>query len=130
MSLADDLTTPVEGDEDKTPYSERGPAPIDVVAGFGFWLFLLSDIVMFSALFAAYAVLADHTAGGPDGLKLFNRGYVLIETMCLLFSSFTCGMCSLAIERRSAPATYLWAGRDLRCSAPRSSASSCRSSAA
>jgi cytochrome o ubiquinol oxidase subunit 3 len=109
MSLADTLTTPVEGDEDKTPYSERGPAPIDVVAGFGFWLFLLSDIVMFSALFAAYAVLADHTAGGPDGLKLFNRGYVLIETMCLLISSFTCGMCSLAIERRSAPATYLWA---------------------
>ena len=47
---------------------------------------------MFSALFAAYAVLADHTAGGPDGLKLFNRGYVLLETMCLLFSSFTCGL--------------------------------------
>lgn len=109
MSLADDLTRPVEGDEDTTPYSERGPAPIDVVAGFGFWLFLLSDIVMFSALFAAYAVLADHTAGGPDGLKLFNRGYVLIETMCLLFSSFTCGMCSLAIERRSAGAFHLWA---------------------
>ena len=56
---------------------------------------------MFSGLFAAYAVLADHTAGGPDGLKLFDRGYVLLETACLLFSSFTCGLCALAIERRS-----------------------------
>ena len=109
MSLADGLTTPVEGDEDKTPYSERGPAPIDVVAGFGFWLFLLSDVVMFSGLFAAYSVLADRTAGGPDGLRLFDRSYVLLETACLLFSSFTCGLCTLAIERRSVAATYFWA---------------------
>ena len=47
---------------------------------------------MFSGLFAAYAVLADHTAGGPDGAQLFDRGYVLLETACLLFSSFTCGL--------------------------------------
>ena len=58
--------------------SEAGPAPKRIIAGFGFWIFLLSDIVMFSALFAAYAVLQDHVAGGPDGLKLFNRGYVQI----------------------------------------------------
>jgi cytochrome o ubiquinol oxidase subunit III len=108
MSIADALTEPVD-DADERPFSERGPAPIDVVAGFGFWLFLLSDIVIFAALFAAYAVLADRTAGGPDGLKLFNKNYVLIETMCLLVSSFTCGLCSLAIERRSALLTYLWA---------------------
>jgi cytochrome o ubiquinol oxidase subunit 3 len=99
MSLADALTAPVEG-ENETPISERGPAPIEVVVGFGFWLFLLSDIVIFSALFAAYAVLADRTAGGPDGLKLFNRGYVLIDT---------CGLMALAIERRTAATTYLWA---------------------
>jgi cytochrome o ubiquinol oxidase subunit 3 len=63
---------------------------------------------MFSALFAAYAVLQDHVAGGPDGLKLFNRGYVLAETMCLLISSFTCGLCALAIERRHTGSFYLW----------------------
>jgi cytochrome o ubiquinol oxidase subunit 3 len=109
MSVTERLTAPTPGEVDIIPTSERGPASVEVVAGFGFWLFLLSDVVMFSALFAAYAVLADRTAGGPDGLKLFDRWYVLLETACLLFSSFTCGLCALAIERRAAAATYLWA---------------------
>ena len=108
MSIADTLTTPVES-QDKVPISERGPASIEMVVGFGFWLFLLSDIVVFSALFAAYAVLADRTAGGPAGLQLFDRTHVLIETGCLLFSSFTCGLMALSIERRGAASTYLWA---------------------
>jgi cytochrome o ubiquinol oxidase subunit III len=108
MSAVDVFIRP-GADRDAVPYSQRGPASIEAVAGFGFWLFLLSDVVMFSALFAAYTVLADHTAGGPDGLKLFDRGYVLLETACLLFSSFTCGLCALAIERHAAPETYLWA---------------------
>jgi cytochrome o ubiquinol oxidase subunit 3 len=108
MSSTNALTSPVDR-EDQIAISERGPASREVVAGFGFWLFLLSDIVIFGALFAAYAVLAGRTAGGPDGLELFDKGNVLIETMCLLASSFTCGLCSLAIERRNAPLTYLWA---------------------
>jgi cytochrome o ubiquinol oxidase subunit 3 len=108
MSVVGTLTTPVDS-ETGIPLSERGPAPVEIVVGFGFWLFLLSDIVIFSALFATYAVLAGRTAGGPDGLQLFNRGHVLIETFCLLFSSFACGLCSLAIGRRSTAATYLWA---------------------
>jgi len=107
MSLAENVRAP--GNEGEVPFSQRGPAPIETVASFGFWLFLLSDVVMFSGLFAAYAVLADHTAGGPDGEKLFGRGYVLLETACLLFSSFTCGLMALAIERRSPLPTYLWA---------------------
>ena len=110
MSVADPFTAPGEhAHAAAIPYSERGPAPVESVAAFGFWLFLLSDVVMFSGLFAAYAVLADHTAGGPDGEKLFDLGYVLLETACLLFSSFTCGLMALAIERRSALPTYLWA---------------------
>jgi cytochrome o ubiquinol oxidase subunit 3 len=108
MSVVDTLTTPVERRTD-IPLSERGPAPVEIVVGFGFWLFLLSDIVIFSALFATYSVLAGRTAGGPDGIHLFNQTHVLIETACLLFSSFTCGLVSLAVERRSAAATYLWA---------------------
>jgi cytochrome o ubiquinol oxidase subunit III len=107
MSLAENVRAP--GNEGEVPFSQRGPAPIETVASFGFWLFLLSDVVMFSGLFAAYAVLADRTAGGPDGLRLFDRSYVLLETACLLFSSFTCGLCTLAVERRSAGATYFWA---------------------
>jgi len=62
------------------PASEAGPAPKRVVAGFGFWVFLLSDIVMFSALFAAYAVLVHANAGGPVGAQLFNQASVAIET--------------------------------------------------
>ena len=78
-----------------------------IVVGYGFWIFLLSDIVMFSALFAAYAVLAHATAGGPGGVQLFNQRSVVIETCCLLASSYTCGMMSLAISQRRYAVTYL-----------------------
>jgi len=84
----------------RTPVSERGPSPRKVIISYGFWLFLLSDIIVFSALFAAYAVLSGRTAGGPTGVQLFHRDNVLVETGCLLFSSFTCAMMSLAIEMR------------------------------
>jgi heme/copper-type cytochrome/quinol oxidase subunit 3 len=80
--------------------SEAGPAPKRIVVGFGFWVFLLSDIVMFSALFAAYAVLVNATAGGPSGAQLFNQTSVAIQTACLLASSYTCGLMSLAIGSR------------------------------
>jgi cytochrome o ubiquinol oxidase subunit III len=91
------------------PASEAGPAPKRVVAGFGFWVFLLSDIVMFSALFAAYAVLVHATAGGPVGAQLFNQVSVAIETACLLISSYTCGLMSLAVGARRRADTYLFA---------------------
>ena len=58
------------------PLSERGPAPRRVVAGFGFWLFLLSDIIIFAALFAAYAVLSGETNGGPSGAELFDNHFL------------------------------------------------------
>jgi len=89
--------------------SKAGPAPKRVVVGFGFWVFLLSDIVMFSALFAAYAVLARATAGGPAGNQLFNQGSVAIETACLLLSSYTCGMMSLAVSARRRADIYIFA---------------------
>jgi cytochrome o ubiquinol oxidase subunit III len=91
------------------PLSERGPAPPRVVAAYGFWLFLLSDIVIFAALFAAYAVLSGHTDGGPSGAQLFSRSRVLSETACLLVSSFTCGIMMLSIDRRSVIGTFTWA---------------------
>jgi len=82
------------------PVSERGPSSRKVIVGYGFWLFLLSDIIVFSALFAAYAVLSGRTAGGPSGVHLFHRGNVLLETACLLFSSFTCAVMALAVDFR------------------------------
>jgi len=79
----------------------EGPASKRIVTGYGFWIFLLSDIVMFSCFFAAYAVLSGQTAGGPTGAQLFNLKRVAIETACLLLSSFTCGMASIAAEERN-----------------------------
>jgi cytochrome o ubiquinol oxidase subunit III len=83
-----------------------GPASKRVVVAYGFWIFILSDMIMFSALFAAYAVLRGNTAGGPTGAELFNLRNVFIETMCLLLSSYTCGLAALSAERRQ-PARFL-----------------------
>jgi cytochrome o ubiquinol oxidase subunit 3 len=78
-----------------------GPAPKHVVTAYGFWIFLLSDIVMFSCFFATYAVLVNQTAGGPKGSEIFDLRNVAIETVFLLLSSFTCGMASIAADVRS-----------------------------
>jgi cytochrome o ubiquinol oxidase subunit 3 len=78
-----------------------GPAPKRIVTGYGFWIFLLSDIVMFSCFFAAYAVLLGQTAGGPSGAQLFDLRSVAIETGCLLLSSFTCGLATIAAGVRN-----------------------------
>jgi cytochrome o ubiquinol oxidase subunit 3 len=88
------------GSRSATGHGEGGPASKRVIVGYGFWIFLISDIIMFSAFFAAYAVLADATAGGPAARQLFDKGTVAIETACLLLSSFTCGLASLAVDRR------------------------------
>src|SRR5258708_32979301 len=89
--------------------SEAGHAPKRIVVAYGFWIFLLSDIVMFSALFAAYAVLVRATAGGPAGAGLFNQVNVAIEPACLLVSSYTCGLMSLSVNARRRPAIYFFA---------------------
>ena len=78
-----------------------GPAPKRIVTAYGFWIFILSDMVMFSCFFAAFAVLSGQTAGGPHGSELFNLTNVAIETACLLLSSFTCGMASIAADVRN-----------------------------
>ena len=77
-----------------------GPAPTRTVVAYGFWIFLLSDFILFSGLFAAYAVLSGNTAGEPTGPELFNLRNVFIETACLLFSSYACGLGALSAERR------------------------------
>jgi cytochrome o ubiquinol oxidase subunit 3 len=88
---------------------EAGSAPKRIVVAYGFWIFLLSDIIMFSALFAGYAVLVRPTAGGPAGAALFSQTNVALETACLLVSSYTCGLMALAIGSRHRGGTYLFA---------------------
>src|SRR5580698_6014733 len=72
------------------------------ITGFGFYIYLLSDGILFASLFAAFAVLRTATAGGPDGHTLFGLQNAFIETACLLTSSLTCGLGMLACERRDA----------------------------
>jgi cytochrome o ubiquinol oxidase subunit 3 len=77
------------------------PTPKRIVVAYGFWIFLLSDIIMFAALFASYAVLVDQTAGGPTGRQLFDLRNAGLETAFLLMSSFTCGLASIAVSVRN-----------------------------
>jgi cytochrome o ubiquinol oxidase subunit III len=101
MTLATTLDRPLIGVPTELARGRGGggPAPKRVVVAYGFWIFILSDMIMFSALFAAYAVLSGNTAGGPTGVELFNLRNVFIETMCLLLSSYTCGIGVLSAER-------------------------------
>ncbi|HTT82966.1 MAG TPA: cytochrome c oxidase subunit 3 [Rhizomicrobium sp.] len=89
------------GESQARGHGAGGPASKRIVVGYGFWLFLLSDIVIFSCLFASYTVLAQATAGGPSGKQIFDLKRVALETACLLASSFFCGTASIAVARRS-----------------------------
>ena len=89
------------GGAEYTGAGAGGPAPKRIVVGYGFWIFILSDVIMFSVLFATYAVLADDRAGGPGPHQLFDLHNTAAETGLLLLSSFTCGLASLAVARRS-----------------------------
>ncbi|TPK50670.1 MULTISPECIES: cytochrome o ubiquinol oxidase subunit III [unclassified Mesorhizobium] len=91
-----------------TGHGEGGPASKFVTVAYGFWIFLLSDIIMFSAFFAAYAVLSNSAAGGPTGKELFELTRVAAQTALLLTSSFTGGLAMLATHRRSMAATQFW----------------------
>jgi cytochrome o ubiquinol oxidase subunit III len=65
---------------------------------FGFWIYLMSDLIIFATLFATFAVLGHNYAGGPTGKELFHLPYVLGETLLLLFSSVTYGLVMLAVQ--------------------------------
>lgn len=69
------------------------------VTVFGFWLYIMSDCLLFASLFATFAVLRFSTAGGPDAEMLFRLPYVLLETLVLLTSSFTCGLALMALHK-------------------------------
>ncbi|WP_370677979.1 cytochrome o ubiquinol oxidase subunit III [Pleomorphomonas sp. PLEO] len=75
---------------------------------FGFWLYLMSDVVLFAALFAVFAVVGRSYAGGPTGQELFDLGYVLAETGVLLLSSVTFGFVTLAAQDNRKRATLVW----------------------
>ena len=88
-----------------TGHGAGGPSPKRIVVGYGFWIFILSDVILFSCFFATYTVLIDARNGGPGPREIFDLHTTAAETACLLLSSFACGMASLAIARRN----LLWA---------------------
>lgn len=80
----------------------------DAKAVFGFWIYIMSDCILFATIFATYAVLHDHTYGGPSAKELFSMPFVLTETFILLTSSFTYGLAMLASHRKSVPQVIFW----------------------
>ncbi len=74
----------------------------------GFWLYLMSDAVIFAVLFGTYVVMANRTAGGPDGHDLFRLPHTFIETMLLLTSSFTFGLASIGAQAERRGAVLGW----------------------
>jgi cytochrome o ubiquinol oxidase subunit 3 len=75
---------------------------------FGFWVYLMTDLLMFAVLFAVYAVLHDNTIGGPAGRNLFSLPLALMETLILLTSSFTCGIGMIAARLGKIRQVYTW----------------------
>lgn len=89
--------TPIQG----AGHGTTGPARKRIIVGYGFWIFLLSDIVMFSCFFAAFAVQRDATAGGPGPREVVELPRVALETAALLLSSYTCGLSFAATNARN-----------------------------
>jgi cytochrome o ubiquinol oxidase subunit 3 len=76
----------------------------------GFWIYLMSDCLIFAALFATYAVLGRNYAGGPTGAQLFDLPLVALNTSLLLFSSITYGFAMLEMQNRRLRMTLIWLG--------------------
>lgn len=77
-------------------------------AMFGFWVYLMTDLLMFGVLFAVFAVLHNNTAGGASGRELFRLPLALTETMLLLTSSFTVGLAMIAARQDKKPQVLAW----------------------
>jgi cytochrome o ubiquinol oxidase subunit III len=77
---------------------------------FGFWVYLMTDLLMFAVLFAVYAVLSNRTMGGPSGEELFSPSLALTNTLILLTSSFTCGLGMIAARRANKKQVLTWFG--------------------
>lgn len=85
-------------------------AESDDRAMFGFWVYLMTDLLMFAVLFAVYAVLRHNTEGGPLAREIFSRPMALVETLILLTSSFTCGIGMIAARNAKKNQTLFWFG--------------------
>ncbi|MDL2402471.1 cytochrome o ubiquinol oxidase subunit III [Rhizobium mayense] len=83
----------------------------------GFWIYLMSDCLIFATLFATFGVLATNTAGAPGGKELFDLPYVALETVVLLISSFTFGMAGLQLQAGAKSRVIEWLAITFVCGA-------------
>jgi len=86
----------------------QGPADVYQQRAFGFWLYLMSDAIVFAMLFATYVVMVANTAGGPSGKTLFSLPNAFAETLLLLSSSLTFGFSTLATQAKQPARIVLW----------------------
>ncbi len=75
---------------------------------FGFWIYLMTDLIIFGVLFATYAVLRGNTFGGPSARQLFQLPIALLETLLLLLSSFTCSLGMLGVHQKHKKSALIW----------------------
>ena len=80
----------------------------DNKAIFGFWIYIMSDCILFASIFATYAVLHNNVFGGPTSKELFSMPFVLVETFILLTSSFTYGLVMLALHEKNLNKVIFW----------------------
>ncbi|CAI0992113.1 cytochrome o ubiquinol oxidase subunit III [Serratia marcescens] len=89
-------------------HAEHGHHDAGETKVFGFWIYLMSDCILFASLFATYAVLVNGTVGGPSGKDIFDLKFVLVETFLLLFSSITYGMAMIAMNKGKVGGVNTW----------------------
>ncbi|MBW5414953.1 cytochrome o ubiquinol oxidase subunit III [Pseudomonas sp. MAG002Y] len=87
---------------------EHGHHDAGSMTVFGFWLYLMTDCILFATIFATYAVLSGSFAGGPTGKEIFELPYVLVETFLLLFSSITYGFAMIAAHKEQKSKVLGW----------------------
>ena len=89
-------------------HAEHGHHDAGANKVFGFWIYLMSDCIIFATLFATYAVMVNNTAGGPAGKDIFQLPFVLVETALLLLSSITYGMAVIAMNNQNKGSVISW----------------------
>ena len=105
ISPTGDVSSP-----DNLSFYVPGEHHVQNATSLGFWLYLMSDCLLFAGLFAAYAVLGRNYAGGPSGAELFELGTIALNTAFLLLSSITYGFAMIAAQRKSLKFAIIWLG--------------------
>ena len=101
-------TDTIQHSDDHAHPVTHGHSDTGSIKVFGFWVYLMSDLVIFGTLFATYAVLMRGTAGGPSGAEIFDLRLILAGTLLLLVSSFTYGMAVLSMTAERLAQLKAW----------------------